>query len=190
MKLKKEKPVNLIATAVLFVLYALTFLIDGLNGHRIALSSTLQCLGGLALYFLFLRRFEPMYYLGILAFTFFAQFFGACLRFYDLIPIYDLILHGASGVLLVLLGHYLLTGFFLRGETVSLRVTLLCCFLFSLAAAGVWEIFEFSGDVLLGLKSQGDSLIDTMTDMIAGSCGAIVGTVLLPFLLKRSKKSA
>ena len=52
-----------------------------------------------------------------------------------------------------------------------------------------WEIWEFSGDMLFGLSSQGGSLIDTMTDIIAGSCGAVVGTTLLGLILRKKKSS-
>ena len=41
--------------------------------------------------------------------------------------------------------------------------------LFSIAAAGVWEIWEFSTDMLFGFHSQNNSLIDTMMDIICGS---------------------
>lgn len=186
--MKKEKPVNLIASAVLFCVYVLTTVIDALTVRQISVSSSILCIGALIAYFVFLRRFEPLYYLGILVFTFFAQYLGACLHFYNIIPIYDLILHSASGVLLVLLAHYLLTAFFIKDIQIPLRLTLLCCFLFSVAAAGIWEIWEFSGDVLFGLSSQGGSLTDTMTDIIAGSCGAVVGTILLELILRRKKR--
>lgn len=186
--MKKEKPINLIATAVLFVIYTLTAIIDALTVHRIATSSVILCIGALIAYFIFLRRFEPMYYIGILVFTFFAQYLGACLHFYSIIPIYDLLLHSASGVLLVLLAHYLLTMFFAKNMVLPHRIVLLCCFLFSAAAAGIWEIWEFSGDMLLGLSSQGGSLTDTMTDIIAGNCGAIAGTILLGLLLRKKEK--
>ncbi len=185
--MKKEKPVNLIVSAVLFLVYVLTTVIDALTVQQISVSSSILCIGALVAYFIFLRRFDPIYYLGILIFTFFAQYLGACLHFYNIIPIYDLILHSASGILLVLLAHYLLTAFFIKGVDIPLRLTLLCCFLFSVAAAGVWEIWEFSGDMLFGLSSQGGSLIDTMTDIIAGSCGAIVGTTLLGLILRKKK---
>ncbi len=145
--MKKEKPVNLIASAVLFCVYVLTTVIDALTVRQISVSSSILCIGALIAYFVFLRRFEPLYYLGILVFTFFAQYLGACLHFYNIIPIYDLILHSASGILLVLLAHYLLTAFFIKDIEIPLRLTLLCCFLFSVAAAGIWEIWEFSGDV-------------------------------------------
>lgn len=187
--MKKEKPVNLIASAVLFLVYILTTVIDALTVRQISVSSSILCIGALAVYFIFLRRFDPLYYLGILTFTFFAQYLGACLHFYDIIPAYDLILHSASGILLVLLAHYLLTAFFIKGVDIPLRLTLLCCFLFSVAAAGIWEIWEFSGDMLFGLSSQGGSLIDTMTDIIAGSCGAVAGTLLLGLILRKKKSS-
>lgn len=129
---EERKPVNLIVSAVLFLVYVLTTVIDTLTVQQISVSSSILCIGALVAYFIFLRRFDPIYYLGILIFTFFAQYLGACLHFYNIIPIYDLILHSASGILLVLLAHYLLTAFFIKGVDIPLRLTLLCCFLFPL----------------------------------------------------------
>lgn len=47
-------------------------------------------------------------------------------------------------------------------------------FLFTVAMAGMWEIYEFTVDHLFGLHSQNGSLTDTMMDMICGTLGAVV----------------
>lgn len=44
--------------------------------------------------------------------------------------------------------------------------------IFAIAAAGVWEIFEYSADKLLGTREQ-DDLDDTMIDMIDGTLGGV-----------------
>lgn len=46
--------------------------------------------------------------------------------------------------------------------------------LFATAAAGVWEIWEFTTDSLFGLTAQNNSLNDTMWDII---CGTVVGLI-------------
>ena len=61
-------------------------------------------------------------------------------------------------------------------------------FLFCLACAGAWEIYEFTGDMLFGLHSQNDGLIDTMSDIIAGMLGSIPMAAIL--LLGRRRKKA
>lgn len=45
------------------------------------------------------------------------------------------------------------------------------------AAAGVWEIFEFAMDGLLGTREQ-DNLFDTMVDMVDGTLGGLVAGAL------------
>lgn len=54
--------------------------------------------------------------------------------------------------------------------------------MFSLAIANLWELLEFSLDVLFKINCQAGGLKDTMIDMIDG----LIGTVLItPFLLKK-----
>lgn len=60
-------------------------------------------------------------------------------------------------------------------------------FLFAVAMTAMWEMWEFSGDMLLGLNSQGGSLTDTMQDIIAGSTGPLIMLPFFYFYLKGSK---
>ena len=55
-------------------------------------------------------------------------------------------------------------------------------FMFSLGIANLWEILEFSLDVLFNINCQAGGLRDTMIDMIDGLIGTIVIT---PFLLRK-----
>ena len=188
--MKKENRINFISSIVLFAFYIVWILVDMLMGKSISIDSVFLLLGANVLYFFVLRSFDPIYYLGILIFTFLAQFLGAYLNFYTHFPLYDLILHTSSGVLLALLAHYLFNRFFLKpGERVPLKVTLLVCLLFAMASAAAWEIWEFSGDMLFGRQAQGN-LIDTMTDIIGGTCGGLVGTLIVWLMArKKAKKS-
>ena len=56
--------------------------------------------------------------------------------------------------------------------------------LFSIAAAGVWEIWEFSTDMLFGFHSQNNSLIDTMMDIICGSIMGIITNIPIYLYIK------
>lgn len=191
MKTTKKMSPNLVISIILFVVYAATYIIDLFTFKAITVSSAALCIGALIIYTLFLRWLKPLYYMGILVFTFFAQYLGGMLKFYEIIPIYDVILHLCSGTLLVLLADYLYeilaqkTG---QKDTTA-AVRLFFCFLFSTAAAAVWEIWEFSGDKLLGLSSQLNSLDDTMTDIVSGTIGAVIGTAVLYFICRRRKSS-
>ena len=183
----KKKSLNLKVSFILLAVYVLTAVIDAFTFKSISLSSSILCIGALIAYMLFLRKMDTPYYMGILIFTFFAQYLGAMLSFYDIIPIYDLILHSSSGALLILLADYLLNLILKKfpEANIPLFVRSCFCFLFSAASAAVWEIWEFSGDQIFGLNSQID-LMDTMTDIIAGTCGAIVGSFILRLLYKKN----
>lgn len=56
--MKKEKPVNLIVSAVLFCVYVLTTVIDALTVHQISVSSSVLCIGALIAYFIFYAAFS------------------------------------------------------------------------------------------------------------------------------------
>ena len=49
--------------------------------------------------------------------------------------------------------------------------------LFATAAAGTWEIWEFTTDSLFGLSAQNGSLTDTMWDIISGTAVGIVTSI-------------
>ena len=57
------------------------------------------------------------------------------------------------------------------------------------SAAGLWEIWEFAGDKLLGTTSQNASLDDTMYDIILGSVSAIIKVFVLDSIFKNIKKT-
>ena len=59
--------------------------------------------------------------------------------------------------------------------------------IFAIAAAAVWEIWEFSTDQLFGFLSQNNSLHDTMWDIICGSIIGIVSSIPI-FLYSKGKK--
>ncbi|MCD6234558.1 MAG: hypothetical protein J7K63_05935 [Candidatus Marinimicrobia bacterium] len=77
-------------------------------------------------------------------------------------------------------------------------------FTFSVTIAVIWEIFEFLMDVyfgtamqkwdlpegtsLIGRSYQGSGLRDTMSDLILGSAGALVTSVISYFLYKNEKR--
>ncbi|MBQ5777962.1 MAG: hypothetical protein IIV97_03985 [Oscillospiraceae bacterium] len=171
-----------------------------------------QCILGLLVIGLpsFLERrwsFEIPNYMTILYFIFLycAIYLGEVRNFYYLIPHWDTILHAFSGAMLGAFGFALIS---ILNDSERVKVALsplfVCIFAFSfaLAAGAVWEIYEFSGDALLGLNMQkfreadGTLLIghaalsDTMKDLIidAVGAGAVVLTGYLSFFIKQRKK--
>lgn len=151
-----------------------------LRGDLYALVTCLLTIGCVAIVhaaFHYFRFPIPYFmYCLILLFIVLAMIFGKMLNFYGLIPEWDFYLHLVSGVILAFIGYlfYYHMVNFTQPETVKKSLPCWFVFLFCSAAAGVWEIFEFAGDMLLGLQSQGGSLIDTMTDIIAGNAGCLI----------------
>ena len=109
---------------------------------------------------------------------------------YHIISFYDLLLHFSSGILLVLVGDLLLTWLINRYQLSQLPTTFVVCFtlFFAIAAAGLWEVYEFCGDTFFHLQAQGGSLTDTMTDIIAGTIGAVFGVAVLVLSLRKRQE--
>ena len=89
---------------------------------------------------------------------------GCGMNMYTHWPIYDLLIHYLSGIVLAAGGW-------------ELDKRLFFALVFSWAGAGAWEIFEFSCDILLAAGMQG-AIMDTMTDMIAGFLGGITWIII------------
>ncbi|MFR5264291.1 hypothetical protein [Clostridium sp.] len=114
-------------------------------------------------------------------FIFVSMFLGRLNGFYGKVPYWDTFLHTISGFIIFLVAYvvFIIQN---KGEVKNVNPVLVVtyCVLFAVAMTAVWEMWEFAGDQLLGLNSQGGSLFDTMKDIITGSIGPIV---LYPFLL-------
>lgn len=151
-----------------------------LRGDLYALVTCLLTIGCVAIVhaaFHYFRLPIPYFlYVLILIFIVLAMILGKMLNFYGFIPEWDFYLHLVSGGILALLGYLFYYHMVNFTVPATAKKSLPCwfVFLFCAAAAGVWEIFEFSGDMLFGLQSQEGSLIDTMTDMIAGNIGCLI----------------
>lgn len=159
----------------------------------------LQCILGLAV-MLLPTVIERKWRLGITnlihilyyVFLYCAVFLGEVFEFYYLIPCWDSILHFFSGAMLGALG-FILVDLLNRNEKVRVSLSPLFvavfAFCFALAAGAVWEIYEFTGDSLLGLNMQkcltehGQPLVgyaalqDTMKDIVVDAAAALMVSV-------------
>ena len=107
-------------------------------------------------------------------FLFLAMIIGKVYNFYELMPWWDKFLHVLTGALLAVLGARI--GLAMpAGQKPKMGYVFLFAISFSLACGAVWEIFEFTGDELLGLDSQlrATGVMDTMGDIIADTAGAL-----------------
>ncbi|MDV4149755.1 hypothetical protein R0131_02795 [Clostridium sp. AL.422] len=175
-KLKnKEFIVAVVFTIVLIftAIYAL-YIGNGEKLFRIALTFVTIILVYLLYIKSFLKGSSIIYYINM-TFIFLSMYLASVWNFYG-IPNYDKFLHLLSGAVIAIIGYVLfiyLTNDISRKEMKPLT-SVIFVILFATAAAGVWEIWEFTTDSLFGLSAQNNSLHDTMWDII---CGTIVGII-------------
>lgn len=118
---------------------------------------------------------------------------GGCIwRGYDL-PIYDKVVHLASGILFALIFYELFTQ---KKENDLTKFWLfMCVFAFAMMIGGVWEIFEYIFDGITGQNMQRalnfmgrEALKDTMLDMISDFVGGLVGATIAVFIERKKTK--
>ena len=151
-------------------------------------------------------RFKlPMFlYAMYIIFLYCAIFLGEVFDFYYVLPHWDIILHGFSGMMLSALGFILVD---LLNRSADVRVSLspffesMFAFCFALALGAIWEIYEFSFDALLGLNMQKalteegvalmgrEALRDTMEDIMVDAVAALA-VAIAGYRVNRQKKTA
>lgn len=175
----KKKNTEVIVTLAFMVLLAITAVYDVTVNNSIKLPRIILIVVTiLIIYFCwkatFLKKSKIIYY-SILIFIFLSMYLANVWNFYG-IPNYDKFLHLGSGILIALIGYVLYL--YLSGgkeqNGMNALTPVIFSIIFSIAAAGVWEIWEFATDMMFGLSAQNGSLLDTMIDII---CGTIMGIV-------------
>ncbi len=133
-----------------------------------------------------------------LLFVFAALFLGEVRSYYQRIWWWDIALHTTSGLLMGILG-FLLIYVLNASKTIAFSMTprfiAFFAFMFAVAVGALWEIFEYSMDLIFGANMQkamfGDpsGLTDTMWDMIVNTIGAALISTLGWWYLKRDRQS-
>ena len=188
MTIKENKPllVNLIYMAVLIITFIYKYAIKDYDElFRIGLAAVTAWIVYYVCKITFLKKSEICFYV-ILAFTFSAIYLGNVWDLYRIIPIYDKLLHLLSGVIIAIIGFVLflyLNNGNIKGDF-NTYFAVIFSIIFSIAAAGLWEIWEFSTDMLFGFHSQNNSLIDTMMDIICGSIMGIIANIPIYLYIK------
>ena len=181
MTIKENKPllVNLIYMAVLIITFVYKYAIKDYDElFRIGLAAVTAWIVYFTCKITFLKKSEICFYV-ILAFTFSSIYLGNVWDLYRIIPIYDKLLHLLSGVIIAVIGLVLflyLNNGKIKGDF-NTYFAVIFSIIFSIAAAGIWEIWEFSTDMLFGFHSQNNSIIDTMMDIICGSIMGIIANI-------------
>lgn len=138
---------------------------------------------------------DVLFYSG-LVFVFMASPMGSILNLYRTFDPYDKIVHLLSGFLLSAFGMVIMQKLMKkfsgidtaqRGELTRFAVPVVfAAFMFGSGCAGLWEIFEFAGDKLMGGQMQ-RGMVDTVTDMIAGNLGALTYSAFTYYNIRKGK---
>jgi hypothetical protein len=113
---------------------------------------------------------------------------GGVLNAYHTIPGYDHITHFVSGVLIAFLAFviiYILDVYW-DGLHMEMHAMAFVVVIFTMAMGVVWELFEWSLDLLLGTQGQW-GLDDTMMDLLIDTTAGIFVAVIGVRLVKRGK---
>ncbi len=152
------------------------------------------------LYLLIFKKDSNPFIVGLSTiYIFLAVFLGASLNFYNLYGNihYDKLIHVFMGYCSALIGLFILIK---SKSIISLKtpITILFIFSFALMIAGIWEMLEFSKDMITGSEVQGKRLLtisgievidvgETIFDMIANLTGAIIFSLQYLFHQKTKK---
>ena len=132
-------------------------------------------------------KIPPIISISIYIFVFLSMNLGKSLNFYG-VPYWDKLLHHTSGLLLAFIGMLILWSLNAKGKELHPAVIIAFVLIFSIASAGVWEIWEFTTDSLFGLTAQNNSLNDTMWDIICGTIGGSIVCIFLYLYYYKGKK--
>ena len=143
---------------------------------------------------------DKIYYLYVI-FLYAAIFLGEVSDYYYIVPYWDTILHGFSGILIGFIGFSLID--ILNNENKRIHLSpffvAFFAFCFALQVGVVWEVYEFASDGFFGTNMQkfklkdGTELVgrtaveDTMEDLIVDGIGAFSASTIGYISLKYKK---
>lgn len=132
---------------------------------------------------------SPLPYCFYLLFLFASLFLGELCHFYSLIPSWDTLLHFSSGFLLFFICKEWLQKNIFQRRLPNQTTLLILSICIPLSIGSAWEIYEFISDSLFQTNMQRfltiegeiligrSALMDTMTDLIFGLFGAVLGAL-------------
>lgn len=144
----------------------------------------------------------------VIGLTFVTSFFGSYLNLYFTLPSWDMLIHFFGGMVGVYFGYEVTVAAAKKQKEFTPIVGVICGIGWCSWGAILWEIFEFSYDQLTGNNIQHwqyidknfeifkitdparYALFDTMSDLIFGFVGAIIGGIIVFIFLNRSFRNA
>jgi hypothetical protein len=127
---------------------------------------------------------------ALVSFVFFNLYLGSFHNYYEQFAWFDGVSHFLSGILLGIVGFVLVYFLNERGSKaliLSPGFVSLFAVTFSLAVSVVWEIYEYTIDLLLGFNMQENGLPDTMGDFIVNFVGAVIVAIIGYIWMKKHK---
>ncbi|WP_246514219.1 MULTISPECIES: hypothetical protein [Exiguobacterium] len=127
----------------------------------------------------FKTEFDAKMKVAYILFLFASQYLGSIVGLYSN-GWWDTFLHVLSGIFIAFLGY----DFFSRlDDDIRLempkRFVFVYIVVFAMAGAALWEMYEFTSDLVLNTTMQGNGNDDTMVDIVAGSLGGIIAALLV-----------
>lgn len=179
-KYKKEFTV-LISFIILILVTLILDFINNSGGKMLRIALIFITIIGFYLFYnkTFLKGYKTVYYI-VMGFIFASMYLASIYNFYS-IPYYDKVLHLFSGFLISIIGYILFLELFKQKSrnVINKYADVVFVSLFSTAMAAVWEIWEFSTDLIFGLSAQNGDLTDTMLDIISGTIVGIITALLI-----------
>lgn len=127
----------------------------------------------------FKTTFDAKLKVAYILFLFASQYLGSIVGLYSN-GWWDTFLHVLSGIFIAFLGY----DFFSRLDDdtrleMPKRFVFVYIVVFAMAGAALWEMYEFTSDLVLNTTMQGNGNDDTMVDIVAGSLGGIIAALLV-----------
>ena len=190
--MKKNFTYDIIFEAVLYIAILGYIIYGAITGEQNYIINGIMTAGVMALPRVIMKAFKfkasPFLNVTVQFFIFVSMFLGKLNNYYGKFSWWDLFLHAVSGIVIFLVAYMI---FLLQNncekDNVSPMLIITYALLFAVAMTAIWEMWEFTGDKLLGLNSQGGSLQDTMEDIVAGSTGPLIMVPVLYYYLKGKK---
>ncbi|MGL4763289.1 MAG: hypothetical protein ACRC6T_17240 [Sarcina sp.] len=190
--MKRKLTYDIIFEIILYIATLCYIIYGGISGNQNYIINGVMTAGVMILPRLIMKIFKfkvsPFLNVTVQFFIFVSMFLGKLNNYYGKFSWWDLFLHAVSGIVIFIVAYMV---FLLQNDcnkdNVKPVLIITYTLLFAVAMTAIWETWEFSGDKLLGLNSQGGSLQDTMEDIVAGSVGPLLMVPVLYYYLKGKK---
>ena len=175
---KCEKWIKLAGTVLceLFTVCTIVMLLLGGETGRLAMALVTLLLVALPMLMekLFACRFSLPLYIFALIYAI-GPMLGHCWKLYYTVPVWDKLLHISGGVMFAIVGMYVFDLLVKNKEAPAIKLLFALCF--SISVAVLWEFCEFGADIFLGLDTQEDMIIRSVTSFLLGDSVGVTGSI-------------